>query len=105
MSTGIAAGAAVLLSVGALLACMIALPMTFNKVQNIRADLRSGMDTFDILYQDAWKEMVAVRTAVPRSRQARQVGCRKFYKNFYSKFFVEDWKKCYDFLILRLKIL
>lgn len=79
MSATLAGGAAIVFSVGAMLACLISVPAVYNRVSSIQLQLKTDMDEFQILTQDVWKEIVVTRNVFP-ARKARQAGnpnCRE----------------------------
>ena len=56
MSANLAAAISVVFSVIAVLACMIMLPMTYNKIYKIRSNLRTGMDNFMVgTFSERWE--------------------------------------------------
>lgn len=48
MSTTLAGAAAIVFSMGAMLACLIAVPATYQKILNIQLQLKTDMDEFQV---------------------------------------------------------
>lgn len=72
-------------SIGSLIACLIMVPVVYQRVSTIRQELRSSMARFEDISNDAWSEIQLARRMVPKERQTRQPGdrCRKSLHCYY----------------------
>lgn len=55
-----------------LIACLYAVAVIYNDVQSIWAELDSEMDSFKVLADDLWKDMVGMGAGTPSNRIRRQ---------------------------------
>lgn len=78
MSTKVAGIIAIGFSICALLGIFMFIPMLWQKMSAIQTKLQMQMDEFNVVADDAWKEIMFVRSEQPKPRKARQAGlCRK----------------------------
>lgn len=84
MSTKAAGVVAIIFSVCSLLGVMMFIPILWQKMSTIQSKLRMDMDEFNVMTEDAWKEIMVVRHDKPKARPARQATgiCRKIKRLF-----------------------
>lgn len=71
--TDMLASAAITLSITATMACIIAVPVLFQKGSDLRSNLMEGMTEFKVMTEDTWARMMHVRTTKSiKPRQTRQ---------------------------------
>lgn len=74
-TTDMLASAAITMSITATLACLIAVPVLFQKGADLRYDLSEGMTEFKVMTEDTWSRILNVRNARGvKARPARQIG-------------------------------
>lgn len=79
MTTKVAGGVAIAFSIGALLCVFMFIPLLWQKMSAIQSKLQMEMDEFNVIAEDAWKEIMVIRHEKPKTRAARQASgtCRK----------------------------
>lgn len=83
-TTDLLASAAITLSLTATLACLIAMPVLFQKGSDLRFELTEGMDEFKVITDESWEKMMYVRNSKQiKSRPARQIGHCHCYDRKY----------------------
>jgi len=70
--TDLAASAAIGLSVMAMMACIVTIPVVFQKGASIQSELYDDMSEFKVITDGAWSEIMVVRDGVVKPRSARQ---------------------------------
>lgn len=72
MTARIAAYLSVGFSIGALVICMVSVPMIYSKIMSINEELKADMDEFNMIYEETWKEIKISRQINVPKRIARQ---------------------------------
>lgn len=70
--TDLAASAAIGLSVMAMMACIVTIPVVFQKGASIQNELYDEMSEFKTITDGAWSEIMVARSGILKPRQARQ---------------------------------
>uniref|UniRef100_A0A914W0P0 Nematode cuticle collagen N-terminal domain-containing protein n=1 Tax=Plectus sambesii TaxID=2011161 RepID=A0A914W0P0_9BILA len=72
----LATGVATCLSVGAIVMCLVMVPMILNDVSSAWQEFDVDMETFRVQSNDLWKSMMMMSTSDTRNaaRQTRQAG-------------------------------
>lgn len=81
MTVRIAAYLSVGFSIGALVICMISVPMIYSKILSINQELKADMDEFNLIYEETWKEIkisrqISLGGAKRTTRQASGSQCQ-----------------------------
>jgi len=77
MAVRVAACAATVFSILTLMGCLIFVPLLWSKVSNIQAMVETDLDEFNLIAEDAWKEILMIKSGsasqdLPVKRQTRQ---------------------------------
>jgi hypothetical protein len=80
--TDFAASAAIGLSVMAMMACIVTVPLLFQKGASIQDELYDDMSEFKTITDGAWSEIMVARVGIVQPRKARQSErCRCYNEN------------------------
>lgn len=63
---------AIIFSGATLLACLFAISTIYNDVQSIWTELDTEIDSFKVIADDLWKDMLIMGAGTPSNRQRRQ---------------------------------
>lgn len=72
MSVNKATFGAIAFSGATLLACLFAISAIYSDVQSIWTELDTEMDSFKVIADDLWKDMLIMGAGTPSNRQRRQ---------------------------------